>query len=224
MTAMATLGSTEAKTGSTAVSSSRAKRPAAQRPPGRPRSERRSAAVLAAALAEIAEHGITATTIEAVAARAGVSKVTIYRRWPDKIALVLAALESLRELALPDTGNLVDDLRAIRRDLLELVSSSNLGDVLPALMAERRRSEHAEAIRRYVESRSRPFIVVVERAIARGELRSSLPTDLIAHALSSPLAMSLLNRDEPLTDEEWTAVVCAFLSGLSACTQTERKS
>lgn len=220
---MATAGSTAVQAGSPAAASSRAAGPAAQRPRGRPRSEPRSAAVLAAALAEIAAHGIAGMTIESVAARAGVSKATIYRRWPDKIALALAALESLRELALPDTGNLVDDLRAIRRDLLELVSSSSLGDVLPALMAERRRSEHAEAIRRYVEGRSRPFIVVVERAIARGELRSSLPAGLIAHAISSPLAMSVLNRDEPLTDKEWTQVVRAFLSGLSASTHTERK-
>ncbi len=46
-------------------------------------------------LDEIAEHGIAGMTIESVAARAGVSKVTIYRRWPDKVALALAALESL---------------------------------------------------------------------------------------------------------------------------------
>jgi AcrR family transcriptional regulator len=194
-----------------------------QRPRGRPRSERRSAAVLAATLDEIAERGIAEMTIESVAARAGVSKVTVYRRWPGKIALVLAALESLRELTFPDTGNLIDDLREIRRDLLNLVESSNLADVLPALMAERRRSEHSQAIRRYVESRSRPFVVVIERAIARGELRTSMPAELIAHAISSPLAMSLLNRDEPLTDREWTDVVQAFIRGLTVKPQAKRK-
>ncbi len=199
---------------------SRGTGPVPQRPRGRPRSEQRSAAVLAAALDEIAEHGIAGMTIESVAARAGVSKVTIYRRWPDKIALALAALDSLRELTLPDTGNLIDDLREIRRDLLELVSSSSLADVLPALMAERRRSEHSDAIRQYVESRSRPFVVVIERAIARGELRTSMPSDLIAHAISSPLAMSLLNRDAPLTDREWIDVVRAFIRGLSTSTET----
>ncbi len=124
---------------------------------------------------------------------------------------------------MPDTGNLIDDLREIRRDLLELVSSSSLADVLPALMAERRRSEHGDAIRRYVESRSRPFVDVIERAIARGELRTSMPTDLIAHAISSPLAMSVLNRDAPLTDTEWIALVRAFIRGLSTSTEAEAR-
>ncbi len=108
--------------------------------------------------------------------------------------------------------------------LLQLVDSSSLADVLPALMAERRRSEHGAAIRRYIESRSRPFVVVIERATARGQLRSALPIDLIAHAISSPLAMSVLNRDDPLTDDEWCAVVRAFIRGLSAQSEEGERS
>jgi AcrR family transcriptional regulator len=177
--------------------------------------------VLTAALQELAEHGIAGMTIESVALRAGVSKVTVYRRWPDKIALVLAALESLPELAVPDTGNLVEDLRQIRIELLDLLAHSKLADVLPALMAERSRSEHGVAIQRYIEGRSRPFLVVVERAIARGELRSTMPKELIAHAISSPLAMSVMNRDEPLDDDEWTAVIQAMVRGLAATAEEE---
>ncbi|MFA5882715.1 MAG: TetR/AcrR family transcriptional regulator [Acidimicrobiia bacterium] len=187
---------------------------------GRPRSARRSAAVIAAALEEIAERGIGGMSIESVAARAGVSKVTVYRRWPDKIALGLAALESLPELEVPDTGNLVDDLRRLRAALLDVFAHSNLADVLPALMAERRRSDHGEAIRRYVESRSRPFVVVVERAIARGEIPPAMPTDLLAHLFSSPLAMSVMNRDQPLTDDEWTGVITTIVRGLHAPKET----
>jgi AcrR family transcriptional regulator len=181
---------------------------------GRPRSERRSAAVIAAALTEIAERGIAGMSIESVAARAGVSKVTVYRRWPDKIALGLAALESLPELEVPDTGTLVDDLRELRVRLLDVFAQSNLADVLPALMAERRRSDHGEAIRRYVESRSRAFVVVVDRAVERGEIPPAMPTDLLAHLFASPLAMSVMNRDQPLTDEEWTATVTTIVAGL----------
>jgi AcrR family transcriptional regulator len=183
-------------------------------PRGRPRSARRSAAVLAAALEEIGARGIAGMTIESVAARAGVSKVTVYRRWPDKIALVLAALDSLPELPVPDTGDLVEDLRCIRRDLLDVFARSNLADVIPALMAERRRSGHGDAIRRYVERRSEAFVAIVERARARGELRTTMPTELIAHLISSPLAMSVMNREEPLTDEEWTQIVRTVVRGL----------
>jgi len=172
--------------------------------------------VLAATLEEIAARGVSGMTIEAVAARAGVSKVTVYRRWPDRVALALAALESLPELPVPDTGDLVEDLRVIRRDLLDLVGRTHLADVLPALLAERRRSEHGPAIRAYVERRSRVYVEVVDRARARGDLVTTLPTELVALTLSSPLALSVMNRDEPLTDSEWTAVVRAILAGLAA--------
>lgn len=188
---------------------------------GRPRSEHRSVAVLAATLDEIGERGIAGMTIESVAARAGVSKVTVYRRWPDKVALVLAALESLPELPVPDTGDLVEDLRALRHHLLEVVARSNLADVLPALMAERRRSEHGAQIAQYVDSRSRAYREVVDRARARGELRTRMATDLVAHTLSSPLAMSVMNRSEPLTDAEWTAIVRAVIRGLDDGTGAE---
>jgi len=181
---------------------------------GRPRSEVRSRAVLAATLEELIEHGIGGIAIEAVAARAGVSKVTIYRRWPDKIALTLAALEELPELRIPDTGGLIEDLRQLRVELLFVIEESKLGDVLPALMAERRRSQHHDAISRYIEQRSRPFRTIVERAIERGELATSISPDLVAQLISSPLGMSLMTQDEPLSEEEWTTVVSVVVAGI----------
>ena len=187
---------------------------AARRGPGRPRSVRRGERVLAAVLDEVAAHGITGVAIERVAARAGVSKVTVYRRWPDRIALVLAALETLPELVVPDTGSLRDDLRALRVELVHVVAESSLADVLPALLAERRRSEHSDAIARYVEQRAAGFGAVVDRAVARGELRTRLPLDLVAELFSAPLAMSIMNRDRPYTDDEWCAVIDTVLAGL----------
>jgi AcrR family transcriptional regulator len=187
-----------------------------RRGPGRPRSARRSALVLAATLDEIVATGIGALTIEAVATRAGVSKATVYRRWPDKIALVLAALETLPELPAPDTGSLVDDLCALRGELVHLVSEWHLGDVLPALMAERRRSGHGDAIRRYIDRRSEPFALAVACAVERGELRTSLPEPLVTQLFVAPLAMSVLNRDTPLDDSEWRAVIITVVQGLHA--------
>lgn len=185
-----------------------------RRGPGRPRSVRRGERVLACALDEIAEHGIAGLAIERVAARAGVSKVTIYRRWPDRIALVLAALETLPELVVPDTGSLREDLRALRVELVHVAAESHLADVLPALLSERRRSEHREAIGRYVEQRSTAFGIVVARALARGELRTAVPAELVADLFSAPLAMSIMNRDRPYSDDEWCVVVDAIVAGL----------
>ena len=186
------------------------------RRPGRPRSVHCSVEVLAAARAEIAAHGIAGLAIERVAARAGVSKVTIYRRWPDKLALALAALEDLPELVVPDTGSLFEDLRALRVELLRVVAGSSLADVLPALMAERRRSEHRDAISRYIAQRSEAFGIVVARARARGELRTTLPASLVAELFAAPLAMSIMNRDAPFTDREWSAVATTIIDGLRA--------
>ncbi len=172
--------------------------------------------MLAATLGEIVATGIGALTIGAVAARAGVGKATIYRRWPDKIALVLAALDTLPELPTPDTGSLTDDLCALRGELVHLVTEWHLGDVLPALMAERQRSEHGDAIRRYIDQRSEPFALAVQRAIDRGELRTTLALPLVTQLFVAPLAMSVLNRDTPLDDTEWRAVITTVVHGLHA--------
>ncbi len=191
---------------------STARRPSAG---GRPRSQDRSDAVLAATLDVLVERGISGMAIEAVAQRAGVSKVTIYRRWPDKVALVLAALDTLPELEVPDTGSLLGDLVALRRTLLQAVAGSRLGDVIPALMAERRRSDHHDAIGSYIDERTRPFLTIVERSVARDEIRPAMPVALLAHMLSSPLGMSLMTRDTPLTDDDWTTVVTTILRGIT---------
>jgi AcrR family transcriptional regulator len=83
---------------------------------GRPRSERARVAVLEAAAALVRETGFAGLTIEAIASRAGVGKPTIYRRWPSKTAVVAdAILEghlALGPIPMPDTGDLVADLRA----------------------------------------------------------------------------------------------------------------
>ena len=70
----------------------------AARPPGRPRSERAEKAIIGATLdLLIEEAGVVGVTIEAVAARAGVGKSTIYRRWANKEALIVDALATLKE-------------------------------------------------------------------------------------------------------------------------------
>src|ERR1051326_8266077 len=81
------------------------------RKPGRPRSAQADQAILSAALEELAEVGFEALSIEAVAARAGVGKTTIYRRWPSKMELALEALSMVHtEVPVIDTGNFRDDI------------------------------------------------------------------------------------------------------------------
>ncbi|MEU9828447.1 TetR/AcrR family transcriptional regulator [Micromonospora chersina] len=82
--------------------------------PGRPRQEHVTGAVLSAVLELMTEQGLTAVTMDAVAARAGVSKPAIYRRWPGKHGLVLAAAETrIGVLGMPDLGEFRAELEAV---------------------------------------------------------------------------------------------------------------
>src|ERR1700742_4798728 len=84
----------------------------ATRRPGRPRSEQAEQAIIEATLDLFAEEGFDGVCVEAVAARAGVGKATIYRRWPNKEELLLAALSSMKSPFPEPTGNVRDDLAA----------------------------------------------------------------------------------------------------------------
>src|SRR5260370_6933448 len=90
------------------------KPPISPRRRGRPRSEPAHRALLEAALREFVARGYEAMSLEAIAAAAGVSKLTLYRRWDSKLALVREVLQSLRRLTpLEDQGSLEDDLRVL---------------------------------------------------------------------------------------------------------------
>src|SRR5687767_6181262 len=90
------------------------------RGPGRPREERVTAAVLRAVVDLVTEQGIGAVTMDVVAARAGVSKPAIYRRWPTKQDLIIAAAETrIGVLSVPDLGDFRAELRFVLTARLE---------------------------------------------------------------------------------------------------------
>ena len=90
------------------------------RPPGRPRSPAAERAILDATLELLASEGFDRLTVEGVAAAAGVGKATIYRRWPSKLALVLAAVGELSAHPLPEltTARTRDDLVSLLRHII----------------------------------------------------------------------------------------------------------
>src|ERR1700710_2802836 len=107
---------------------------------GRPRDPSRDEAIVAATLAIFAEEGYAGVTIEGVAARAGVGKATVYRRWVSKEQLVVDAVKLGCHLTdhLPDTGDVRADLASMLHGLIDKLRSDN-GPVLVAFMAERLR-------------------------------------------------------------------------------------
>src|SRR5215210_6663760 len=110
---------------------------AAGRRPGRPRSAEADRAIVGAALDLAAEGGLTRMTIEGVAARAGVGKATIYRRWSSKEELFADALRSVAaDMELPpDTGSFRGDWLAIVGQEFDRISASG-ASILPRLMSE----------------------------------------------------------------------------------------
>ena len=135
--------------------------PAAPRPPGRPRSEAADEAILEATVALYGDHGFEGLSMDAVAARAGVSKATIYRRYPSKVELVMAAAVHLAEREHPafDTGSVRDDLCAHVRTFVRMLTSTEVGRCLPTMVADKRRSpELADAHHRFSAARRAPLI------------------------------------------------------------------
>ena len=109
--------------------------------PGRPRSEAAHQAILAAAVALLREVGYDAVTMDGIAARAGVGKATVYRRWATKEELVVEAITSLvRAFPVPDTGTTEGDLMALMRRILAMYADPATGLLLSGLVAAKARS------------------------------------------------------------------------------------
>ena len=172
----------------------------ARRGPGRPRNAAHDEAIVKAVRDLLQKGGYGALTIDGVAARAGVGRPTVYRRWPSKAALVIGALSEVApEPPAPDTGSLREDLLQIRRRQADLLASSEGRRVLPGLAADV--AENAELHRsfcdRYVVPWRRAIEEVVERAVQRGEISSSANGRLVADVLSGPLFYRVLFAGEP---------------------------
>jgi AcrR family transcriptional regulator len=168
---------------------------------GRPRDPRRRRAILDAAMALIAEVGYDRTTIDAIAARSGVSKPTLYRRWPEGKPQLVA--DAIRERhaergPVPDTGSL-------RGDLLALVAAQTgklLDDVHLAsgLLTQMRTSpELAAVMKEHVIADERARVAtVLERARARGELGGRALTPLFADVAGSIVFGRVTITGEPV--------------------------
>lgn len=170
----------------TAAASPAAPPPASGPSRGRPRDASRDVAILDAARELLAEVGYEGMTMDAVAARAGASKATLYRRWSSKVDLAVDAVtcggvRSLDPDDVPDTGSLAGDLRALEQ-LRRARKDSATDHLIPGLMAEVRRDP--EIARQFHESFVRPKIAQVrallERARARGEVPADRDLDLVS--------------------------------------------
>jgi AcrR family transcriptional regulator len=161
--------------------------------PGRPRSEQAHRAILDATLELLSQVGYDRLTVSGVAARAGVGKATIYRRWPSKLPLVIEAFSQLPELAVPDTGNVVDDLTELLKGFVEILAATPLACVLPILAGEGARDpELSRTLAPLFKARREPLIRVLERAVARSELPPDIDVEAAADVIMGPVVTRLV--------------------------------
>ncbi len=136
-------------------------------------------AILEATIVEIDKYGYAAFSVERVAERARASKASLYRRWPTKVELVLAAVyDLLRDpAAAADTGSLRGDLLALLRSAAELLAGP-AGTAIRGLISDALRDpEYAARLRNYTRGRSVAAMAdIVRQAIERGELPSGTIT------------------------------------------------
>jgi AcrR family transcriptional regulator len=156
---------------------------------GRPRDARCDGAILQATLDLLAEGGAGGLSIDGVAARAGVGKATIYRRWTSKEALLLDALGTdTAELANPDTGSLRGDLDLYFEAMIERLRDSEGSDVLPHLIAAACYDpEVRTSLDAYLNTRQRPLRRILQRAQSRGEIGPAIDLKVIVDVLVGPV-------------------------------------
>ncbi|WIX99049.1 TetR/AcrR family transcriptional regulator [Amycolatopsis mongoliensis] len=162
-------------------------------------------AILRAAADELAETGYPALTMERVAQRAGTNKNTIYRRWPNRAALGVAAYRHLAEDTLkpPDTGSLREDALTLLR-AINCGQSSPAARILRSLLTgvgdepELREQLHEQA----AEGGAKPWLAIVDRAVARGEARPGARHPRVATVALVLLRNELLTRGLTTVDDE----------------------
>jgi AcrR family transcriptional regulator len=188
-----------------------------ERRPGRPRSAEADEAILQAAIDDFVEHGWDGLTIEGVAARAGVSKTTIYRRYQCRIDLLLAAARRLAQerAAVPDTGTLRTDLVALVDAWLHMVATTRTGQAIPMMVAATaKHPELAAPFREFLAERRAGWRVAIDRGVDRGELASTVEPELVIDLLVGPLFYRAFVSHEPFDPDAVTRLVDSVLHAI----------
>jgi len=175
-----------------------------------PRIERSRQVILQAVLDELSDVGYGALTIESIARRAGVGKATIYRHWPDKIALIADALKLLQEQRDPElvTGTPREKLERILRHVADVTADSPFSACLPALIEG---AERDRAVRRFhhqfqAEAR-KPTVALIADGIATGDFPARIDPEIAVFALLGAIFFCRLMTNTPFPEERVRALI-----------------
>ncbi|SRX82871.1 TetR/AcrR family transcriptional regulator [Mycolicibacterium parafortuitum] len=187
---------------------------------GRPRDDRLDATIVNATIAEVGAKGWGGATIEGIAARAGVGRGTIYRRWPSKTELFqYAAAAVTRPVEAPDTGSFVDDLFSAVLPIADMLTQPDLAALLPSLLAEAANDASIrQTLRTFVARSRQQAIEAVERARRRGDIVQSTDAETLVDMLAGALVYRRLLLGET-TDA--AAVRVLVRQAVQSCSTSE---
>jgi AcrR family transcriptional regulator len=191
------------------------------------RSEKSRRAIYDAALALVGEVGYPKTTIEGIAARAGVGKQTIYRWWSSKAEVLMEAFLDLAEqssgeagqesYAIPDTGDLAADLKAVLRATVDELHDPRFEVPSRALAAEGVVNEQLgrELVTKLLEPSLQLYVERLRAAQEAGDVRPGIDPRIAVELLVSPLAQRWLQYTGPISYEYTDTLVDYALHGLA---------
>jgi AcrR family transcriptional regulator len=193
---------------------------------GRPRSQAAHVAVLKAALRLVTKRGFRAVSVNEIAAEAGVGKMTLYRHWPNKAALVMDSLLVLigSETDFPEAGSAIESLRQ-QLGLQAAFFRSSRGTLIRSLVAEAQSdSELAIAFReRWLNPRREGVRQIMRAAVVEGSLRSDIDIDTAIDLLYGSLYYRLLLGAGALDERFVDSIYDQFLEGHGASAQSLNK-
>jgi len=190
---------------------------------GRQRSVVAQAAILAATIDLLEQQSLREVTADAIAQRAGVSKATIYKWWPNKTLVALdaflARIQSV--VAVPDTGCTRDDIELQLKAVIAFYTTSQ-GRLFRQFIAEGQSDPEllASFRERFLVSRRDTVRVIWQRGIERGDIRGDLDSDLVIDLIYGPVIWRLLAGHCSLDDVQAEAIVAAVFGGIHNVSET----
>ncbi len=171
----------------------------ARRPGGR--TARTRAAVLRAVVEELSDNGYAGATVERLAARAGIAKTTIYRRWGGLSGLLADLMDgyAAQLIPVPDEGSLDADLRVLSRDVVAGLQDPVIRTACTSIVVAAVHDPAArEMLARFIAARTAMMAVIVNRAADRGEVPPGTDTAAVIQIVTAHIYYRLFTAGEPL--------------------------
>jgi AcrR family transcriptional regulator len=194
---------------------------------GRQRSSESEEAILTTTLQLLKEKPLRDITVEAIARKAGVGKMTIYKWWPSKAYVALDAfLKTMNKMVvIPDTGEAERDLAELLGSIMSFYSSPT-GRIFGQFLAESQTDREFAVLflERFLRPRREVVGVVLDRAMKRGEIDETLDRELVLDLMFGPMVLRLMIAHGPLNKAAADAMISTLLRGIRGTTPKARRA